>query len=157
MGTGIALVGGRQAGYQVTILDQTEERLGKSKEFMNKWLSLEIKKNRLTEDEKKEVMGRFSFTTRFEGLSQCDHVVEVVNENFQLKEQILQNLDKVLRPEATISSNTSSISITKMAALLKNPGRFMGTHFMNPVPKMKMLEIIRGIQTSEETFSRIEE
>ena len=82
MGTGIALVGGRQAGYQVTILDQTDERLSKSKEFMDKWLALEIKKNRLDEAEKKDIMARFSFTTHFEGLSKCDHVVEVVNENF---------------------------------------------------------------------------
>lgn len=113
-----------------------------------------MKKSRISQTERDEIMSRFSFTTQFSDLSKCDHVVEVVNEDFSLKLKILQTLDEIVPPSATLSSNTSSISITKLAAILKNPARFSGTHFMNPVPKMKIVELIRGLQTSDTTYNR---
>ncbi|MFN9066480.1 MAG: 3-hydroxyacyl-CoA dehydrogenase NAD-binding domain-containing protein, partial [Bdellovibrionales bacterium] len=113
-----------------------------------------IKKQSLTEDQKKEILQRIQTAQDLKSLSDCDVVIEAATENLELKLKIFKDLDQIVKPEALLLSNTSSISITKIASVTKRPHLVAGMHFMNPVPLMKLVEGIRGLQTSDETFQK---
>lgn len=152
MGTGIAIVAAKVGNLpQTHIIDSTEDNLAKSKKFIDSWLDKEIKKGRLDLAQKNDVLGRVTFGVQIEGAADSDFVIEAVNENFELKKKIFQNLDKVTPSHAILASNTSSISITKIAATTQRPDKVIGMHFFNPVPVMNLVEIIRALQTSNET------
>lgn len=153
MGTGIAQVAA-VAGYDVVLNDVEEEVLERSIKIIDKSLSRLIEKGKIEAD-KEEVLGRVKTTAKLEDLKNVEFVVEAVFEDFDVKKNILQELDKLLDPDIILTSNTSSISITRLAAATTRASRFMGMHFMNPVPLMKLVELIKGIATSEETFEKV--
>lgn len=152
MGNGIAHVFGR-AGYNVILRDVEQRFLNRAMETIGRNLDREIKKGKLAESEKGSVLGRFTLATDMSAIAAADFVVEAVPEKIEIKRAVLGEADKLLRPEVIIASNTSSIAITALAALTKRPDRFVGMHFMNPVPVMVLVEVIRALQTSDETFS----
>jgi 3-hydroxybutyryl-CoA dehydrogenase len=150
MGTGIAQVAAT-SGFDVILNEVDENSLQRSLKIMDKSLSKLQEKGRLSED-KDAVLARIAATTKLEDCAGADFVVEAVFESFDVKKDVLVKLDQMLRPEVIIGSNTSSISITRLAALTGRPERFMGMHFMNPVPLMKLVELIKGIATSQEAY-----
>ena len=156
MGNGIAHVFA-QHGFEVIMRDVKEEFVERGMKTIDKNLQRGVNKGRMTEEEKKEILSRITPTTDLNQLKDCDFVVEAITENFEIKKQLIQDLDNMLREGVIIASNTSSISITKLAALTKRPDKVIGMHFMNPVPVMKLVEIIRGAQTSDETFKTVKE
>ncbi len=156
MGSGIAQVIAA-GGFQVTILDISDAAVKKSIGTITKNLDRMISKGKLTEAEKEGTLGRIKTTTEYPNLAQCDLVIESATEDEQIKRKILSHLCAVLKPEAFIATNTSSISITRLGASTDRPSKFMGMHFMNPVPVMQLVELIRGIATAEETFSLVRE
>ncbi len=156
MGNGIAHVFA-QFGFEVVMRDVKEEFVERGMKTIDKNLQRGVNKGRMTEEEKKEVLNRITPTTDLNMLKDCDFVVEAITENFEIKKQLIQDLDNMLREGVIIASNTSSISITKLAALTKRADKVIGMHFMNPVPVMKLVEIIRGAQTSDETFKIVKE
>ena len=111
-----------------------------------------MKKGKIAEADKAKVLGRIQTTTNFSEIARADFAVEAVPERLDLKLSVLREADKLLRPEVILASNTSSISVTTLAAATGRPGRFIGMHFMNPVPVMVLVEVIRALQTSDETF-----
>ena len=151
MGNGIAHSLAR-AGYNVILRDVEERFLQRGLETIGKNLDREVKKGKLSEAEKPMVLARLKPVTDFAAIASADFVVEAVPEKIEIKRSVLAETDKVLRPEAILASNTSSISITALAALTSRPDRFVGMHFMNPVPVMVLVEVIRALQTSEATF-----
>ncbi|HEX8161334.1 MAG TPA: 3-hydroxybutyryl-CoA dehydrogenase [Pyrinomonadaceae bacterium] len=153
MGNGIAQVAAR-AGYSVVLRDVKDEFLQRGLAAIDRSLQRDVDKQRLGEEEKRAVLSRVSPTTEMEALAGADFVVEAVTENFEVKAGIFRALDALTRPEAILASNTSSISITKLGAATGRPAKVIGMHFMNPVPVMKLVEIIRGIATSDETYGR---
>ncbi len=156
MGNGIAHVFA-QFGFEVIMRDVKNEFVERGIKTIDKNLQRGVNKGRMTEEEKKEILSRITPTTDLNMLKDCDFVVEAITENFDIKKQLIQDLDNMLREGVIIASNTSSISITKLAALTKRPDKVIGMHFMNPVPVMKLVEIIRGAQTSDETFKIVKE
>jgi 3-hydroxybutyryl-CoA dehydrogenase len=152
MGNGIAHAFAR-AGYSVILRDVEERFLQRGMETIGKNLDREIKKGKLSEAEKPAVLARLKPVTDFSAIAAADFVVEAVPEKMDIKRAVLTEADKVLRPEAILASNTSSISVTALAALTGRPDRFVGMHFMNPVPVMVLVEIIRALQTSDATFN----
>lgn len=155
MGTGITQVAA-VSGFNVISHDVNENILGRSKKIIDKSLSKLIEKGKI-EGGKDDIIGRITFTTELNDLSDVDFAVEAAFENFDVKKDVLQKLDKICRPEVIIASNTSSISITRLAALTGRPDKFMGMHFMNPVPLMVLVELIKGMATSQETFDQVED
>jgi 3-hydroxybutyryl-CoA dehydrogenase len=151
MGNGIAHSLAR-AGYSVILRDVEERFLQRGMETIGKNLDREVKKGKLSEAEKPMVLARLKPVTDFAAIASADFVVEAVPEKIEIKRSVLAETDKVLRPEAILASNTSSISITALAALTSRPDRFVGMHFMNPVPVMILVEVIRALQTSDATF-----
>ena len=151
MGNGIAHVFAR-SGYHVILRDVEQRFLDRGMETIGKNLDREVKKGKLTEAEKGTVLGRLQPVTDMGGIAAADFVVEAVPEKIKIKRAVLGEADSLLRPEVIIASNTSSISMTTLAALTKRPDRFVGMHFMNPVPVMVLVEVIRALQTSEATF-----
>ena len=154
MGSGIAHVSAL-AGYDVRISDQDEERLGDALKTIGANMARQVAREKITEADKTAALARISTGTSLEAFKDCDVVVESVTEDEELKKEIFRELCPILKPEAIICSNTSSISITRLASITDRPGRFMGMHFMNPVPLMQLVELIRGIATEEETFQAI--
>ena len=152
MGNGIAHAFAR-AGYRVILRDVEERFLERGMETIGKNLDREIKKGKLAEEEKSAVLARLKPVTDFSAIATADFVVEAVPEKIEIKRSVLAEAGKVLRPEAIVASNTSAISITALAALTNRPDHFVGMHFMNPVPVMVLVEIIRALQTSDATFS----
>jgi len=152
MGNGIAQVAAR-AGLAVVMRDLSEEFLKRGLSAIDKSLQRDVDKARLDLEAKQEVISRIKLTTSMEDLKDVGFVVEAVNEDLAVKTDLFRQLDKITRPEVILASNTSSISITKIAAVTSRPDRFIGMHFMNPVPVMKLVEIIRGAATSDETFA----
>src|SRR5918912_4233887 len=152
MGNGIAQVAAR-AGFKVILSDVKDELLERGMAAVDKSLQRDVDKERLREEEKRTIVGRNRTTIEIEALSGVDLVVEAVTENVNVKTDLFRQLDEVTRPEALLASNTSSISITKLGAATKRPAKVIGMHFMNPVPVMKLVEIIRGIATSDETYA----
>jgi len=153
MGTGITQVAAA-SGFEVILNDVGEKFLQRALKIMDKSLSKLQEKGRLKED-KDTILGRIKTTTELGDAKEADFVVEAVFESFEAKKEVLAKLDKLLPPEVLLTSNTSSISITKLAALTERPDKFMGMHFMNPVPLMKLVELIKGIATSQETFDQV--
>lgn len=150
MGNGIAQVAA-QAGYNVIMRDIAQEFLDSGMAGIDKSLDRLVKKERISTDEKEAILTRIGPTIDMNALADADFVVEAVIESADLKKEIFQELDKICRPEVILSSNTSSISITELAAATSKPDKFVGMHFMNPVPVMKLVELIRGLGTSDET------
>lgn len=151
MGNGIAHVFAR-AGYRVILRDVEQRFLDRAMETIGKNLDREIKKGKLTEAEKPGVLARLKLVTDMGAIAAADFVVEAVPEKLEIKRAVLGEVDKLLRPEVILASNTSSISMTALAALTSRPDRFVGMHFMNPVPMMVLVEVIRALQTSQATF-----
>jgi 3-hydroxybutyryl-CoA dehydrogenase len=152
MGNGIAHVFAKH-GFRVILRDVEQRFLDRALATIANNLDREIKKGKIAEAERPEILARIQPVTDLAALVPADFVVEAVPENWQVKTEVLQAADKVVRPEVVLASNTSSISITALAAATSRPGRFIGMHFMNPVPVMVLVEVIRGLQTSEETFT----
>ena len=151
MGNGIAHVFAR-AGYKVLLRDVEQRFLDRALYTIAKNLDREIKKGKLAESEKGAVLGRLLPVTDMSTLANADFVVEAVPEKLELKRHVLTEADHLVRDDVIIASNTSSIAITMLAALTKRPDRFVGMHFMNPVPVMLLVEVIRALQTSDATF-----
>jgi 3-hydroxybutyryl-CoA dehydrogenase len=152
MGNGIAHVFAR-AGYQVILRDVEERFLERGMETIEKNLDREIKKGKLAEADKPAVLGRLKPTTDFAAIAAADFAVEAVPEKIEIKRAVLTEADRLLRPEVILTSNTSSISVTTLAAMTKRSERFVGMHFMNPVPVMALVEVIRALQTSDAVFA----
>jgi len=151
MGNGIAHVFAR-SGYNVVLRDVETRFLDHAMDTIGKNLDREIKKGKVEEGEKPKILGRIHATTEMSAIARADFAVEAVPERLDLKLSVLREADSVLRPEAILASNTSSISVTTLAAATSRPDRFIGMHFMNPVPVMVLVEVIRALQTSDETF-----
>jgi len=151
MGNGIAHVFAR-AGHKVILRDVEQRFVDRGMETIVKNLDREIKRGRIAETEKGTVLGRLQPVTEMAAIAGADFVVEAVPEKMEIKRAVLGEADGILRPEVIIASNTSSISMTALAALTKRPDRFVGMHFMNPAPVMMLVEVIRAMQTSDATF-----
>jgi len=156
MGNGIAQTAAN-AGFDVVMCDISQEFLDRGTANILKSLDRFVKKETITEDQKNEILGRVTTTTELDGLKDCSLIVEAATENFEIKKQIFEKLDSITGLDAILSSNTSSISITKIAAATKRPDKVIGMHFFNPVPLMKLVEVIRGIATSDETYAKVKE
>ena len=154
MGNGIAQTAAN-AGFDVVMCDVSQEFVDRGLANVSKSLDRFVKKETITEDQKNEILGRIKTTTNLDDLKDCALIVEAATENFDIKKQIFEKLDSIAGPDAILSSNTSSISITKIAAVTKRPDRVIGMHFFNPVPLMKLVEVIRGIATSDETYATV--
>src|SRR5256886_8759101 len=151
MGNGIAQVAAL-AGYRVIIRDVKDEFLQRGLSAIDRSLSRDVAKARLTDEEKRSSIERISITTEWEPLREAAIVIEAVTENFAVKAEAFTALDEITNPNAILASNTSSISITKLGAVTRRPDKVIGMHFMNPVPVMKLVEVIRGAATSEATY-----
>jgi 3-hydroxybutyryl-CoA dehydrogenase len=156
MGNGIAHVCA-VSGYGVRISDVSQDAIDRGLKTIGNNLDRQIAKNLITAEQKATTLSRITSSTDYAIFNDCDLVIEAAPENEALKREVFKKLCPNLKPEALIASNTSSISITRLAAMTDRPGKFIGMHFMNPVPIMKLVEIIRGIATSEESFSAIRE
>ena len=154
MGNGIAHVFA-QAGFSVLMQDISEAFAAKGVATIDKNLQRGVDKGKMTLDEKAAVLGRIRTTAKLEDLAACDIVIEAATEKWEVKKQIFETLDAVCKPGAILASNTSSISITKLAAITKRPEAFIGMHFMNPVPVMQLIEVIRGLATSDATYDAV--
>jgi 3-hydroxybutyryl-CoA dehydrogenase len=154
MGSGIAHVLA-QSGHQVLVYDISDAQLDKALKSIEKNLERQANKGAVFADGIKGIMGRIAPTKNLEEFSACDLVIEAASENESLKFELFRKLDGIAKEGAILASNTSSISITRIAAVTKRPDKVIGMHFMNPVPIMKLVEVIRGLGTSEETFAAI--
>ncbi len=152
MGNGIAHVFAR-SGYDVVLCDVEQRFVDRALATIAKNLDRELSKGKITGEDKAAALGRVHPATDRDKLADCDFVIEAATEKFEIKTEIFRDLDRVTRPEIILASNTSSISITKLGALTKRPEQVIGMHFFNPVPVMKLVEVIRGLATSQETFS----
>jgi 3-hydroxybutyryl-CoA dehydrogenase len=151
MGAGIAEVAA-QAGLTVFLNDVAEERVNAALATINGHLSRQVAKGQIDEPERKAILDRIRVASTLDRLGECDLVVEAASENEEVKRKIFTALRSFLKPDAIVASNTSSISITRLASVTANPERFIGMHFMNPVPRMQLVELIRGIATKDDTF-----
>lgn len=155
MGNGIAHVAA-QSGFSVTLVDVSDAAIDRAMKTITGNLERQVKKETITAEKMAETLGRISTTTGLEkGASNADLVIEAASERLEIKRQIFATLDAVCKPEAILASNTSSISITDLAGGTKRADKFIGMHFFNPVPVMKLCEIIRGLATSDETYATI--
>ena len=152
MGNGIAQIFAR-AGYSVVLCDVEQGFLNRGLETIIRNLDREVTKDKISGEDKESTLRRIDPVTDRAKLAECDFIVEAATEKIEIKTEIFRDLDRVARPEVILASNTSSISITKLAALTKRPEKVIGMHFFNPVPVMKLVEVIRGLATSAETFS----
>jgi 3-hydroxybutyryl-CoA dehydrogenase len=154
MGNGIAHVFAR-SGYQVVLCDVEQRFIDRGLATIGKNLDREVSKGKISADEKSNALNRIEAVLDRSKLNSCDFVVEAATEKLDIKTGIFRDLDKICRPEVVLASNTSSLSITKLAALTKRPDRVIGMHFFNPVPVMKLVEVIRGLATSQDTFETV--
>ncbi|MCU1265214.1 MAG: mmgB 2 [Acidobacteria bacterium] len=154
MGNGIAQVAAR-AGYSVILRDVKEEFLQRGMAAIGKNLQRDVDKERLKEDEKSSIVARITTTTELESLRDASFVIEAITEDLAAKTEVFKLLDEITGSEAILASNTSSISITKLGAVTRRPDKVIGMHFMNPVPVMKLVEVIRGMATSDATYERV--
>ncbi len=154
MGNGIAQTAA-SAGLEVMMCDISADFVERGVANISKSLDRFVKKETMTEEQKAEVLGRIKTTTDLSDLADCGLIVEAATENFEIKRKIFERLDANCREDAILASNTSSISITKIAAVTNRPEKVIGMHFFNPVPLMKLVEVIRGIATSDETYAKV--
>jgi 3-hydroxybutyryl-CoA dehydrogenase len=151
MGNGIAHLFAR-CGFEVILRDVEESFLARGRDTIAKNLDREAKKGKIAEEDRPKILARIRTTTELSEIARADFAVEAVPERLDLKLAVLHDADKLLRPNVILASNTSSISVTTLAAATTRPDRFIGMHFMNPVPVMVLVEVIRALQTSDETF-----
>ena len=151
MGSGIAHVCAL-AGFTVSLHDVAPDRIKAGIATINGNMARQVGKKLISEDDRKKALGRIEAADTVEGLANCDIVIETATEQEQVKRQIFSQVCAVLRPEAIVATNTSSLSITRLASSTDRPERFIGIHFMNPVPLMELVEVIRGIATDDKTF-----
>ena len=156
MGNGIAHVFAR-SGYRVILRDVEQRFLDRAMETISKNLEREVSKSKITAQDREEALKRIEPAVGRGGLAQCDFIVEAATEKFDIKADLFRELDSICPPQVILASNTSSISITKLGALTKRPDRVIGMHFFNPVPMMKLVEVIRGLATSNETYATVKE
>lgn len=156
MGNGIAHVFAR-SGYSVVLVEAQQAALDRGMQTIGKNLDRELAKNKISAQDRDAALQRIDPVLERKALSRCDFVVEAAFEKFEVKQEIFRDLDQICRPEVILSSNTSSISITKIAAQTRRPGQVIGMHFFNPVPVMKLVEVVRGIATSDETYNATRE
>ncbi|HEV7474726.1 MAG TPA: 3-hydroxybutyryl-CoA dehydrogenase [Pyrinomonadaceae bacterium] len=154
MGNGIAQVAAR-AGYSVVMRDVKDEFLERGLKAIDKSLQRDVDKERLSAEDKQTIIERIKTTTEIEALSDASFVIEAVTEDLGVKTELFKSLDSITSAETILASNTSSISITRLGAATARPDKVIGMHFMNPVPVMKLVEVIRGIATSNETYERV--
>jgi len=154
MGNGIAQVAAR-AGYGVVMCDVRDEFLQRGLSAIDKSLQRDVDKERLSADEKQAVVERIKTTTELNDLGDAAFVVEAVTEDLKVKTELFKSLDRITPADTILASNTSSISITKLGATTGRPDKVIGMHFMNPVPVMKLVEVIRGIATSDATYEKV--
>jgi 3-hydroxybutyryl-CoA dehydrogenase len=152
MGAGIALVAAQNANLRVIVMDRDAKKLLDCKKYADKILSKAVEKGTVPAAEKDKILSLISTTTSLSDFTPCDFVVEAVSENLELKKTLFTELSAITKPDAILASNTSSISITRIAAATNRADRVIGMHFMNPVPIMKLVEIISGIATSKTTL-----
>ncbi|MGE0199431.1 MAG: 3-hydroxybutyryl-CoA dehydrogenase [Candidatus Melainabacteria bacterium] len=155
MGHGIAQVMALQGGCNVLLQDIREDALGKAKSGVEKSLGKFVEKGKITADVQRETLARLQFTADLKSLSDADLIVEAIVEHEPTKLELFRQLDALAKPSAILASNTSSISITRLASATQRPTQVIGMHFMNPVPLMSLVEIIRGAQTSDATYDAI--
>lgn len=155
MGSGIAQTCA-QSGFTVKLNDISDESLQKGMKHIEKQLSRSMEKQRMTSKEKTETWNRISTTTNIKGASDCDLIIEAIVENLEVKAKLFSDLDAFAPNHAILATNTSSLPITEIAAATTRPEQVIGMHFMNPVPVMKLVEIIRGLQTSDTTYQAVE-
>jgi 3-hydroxybutyryl-CoA dehydrogenase len=156
MGNGIAHVFAR-SGYSVVLCDVEQRFLERGLATITKNLEREVAKNKITTEEKASALKKIDPVTDRARLAECDFIIEAATEKFEVKTEIFRDLDRLARSGVILASNTSSISITKLAALTTRPEKVIGMHFFNPVPVMKLVEVIRGLATSQETFATVRE
>jgi 3-hydroxybutyryl-CoA dehydrogenase len=154
MGNGIAQVAAR-AGFKIVMRDVTDEFLKRGLQSIDKSLQRDVDKERLSSEEKLATIERITPVTDLEALRSASIVIEAATEDLKVKTEVFAALDRITSPDTILASNTSSISITKIAAATKRPDKVIGMHFMNPVPVMKLVEVIRGLATSDETYDRV--
>ncbi len=154
MGNGIAQVAAR-AGFDVVMRDVSDDFLSRGMKTIDKSLQRDVDKERLSAEEKQAIVGRIKTTTGLDSLSDAFIVVEAVTEDLAVKSGVFRSLDEITKPGAILASNTSSISITKLGAATSRADKVIGMHFMNPVPVMKLVEVIRGAATSDETYEKV--
>ena len=144
------------AGYPVTVYDMTDAIIEKSRSRLEKGLSKRVEKGKLTEEQKNAIMNGIIFTTNYDNAKTADLVIEAIIESVEVKKTVFRNIDSICPPETIFATNTSSISITEIAASTR-PDRCIGMHFFNPATVMKLVEVIRGMETSDETFNTVYE
>ncbi len=154
MGNGIAHVFAK-GSYDVTLVEVEQRFLDRGLDTIKKNLEREVAKSKLTAEQRAAALGKIHGSLNRKDLASCDFVIEAATERFEIKSEIFRDLDQICRPEIILASNTSSISITKLAAVTKRPDKIIGMHFFNPVPVMKLVEVIRGIATSNETYATV--
>jgi 3-hydroxybutyryl-CoA dehydrogenase len=154
MGNGIAHVFGR-GGFQVILCEVEQRFLDRGLEAIRKNLEREVAKSKLSAADAESTLKLIRGTLQGGDLGMCDFVIEAAPERFELKQELFSTLDAVMKPEVILASNTSSISITRLAAQTQRPSQVIGMHFFNPVPVMKLVEVIRGLETSDETFAQV--
>ena len=156
MGAGIAQAFASK-GYEVILRDIKDEFVDKGLAGINKGLSKQVEKGKITAEVMEDVLSRISGTTDMELAEDCDLIIEAAIENMSIKKQIFGELDRICKPETIFATNTSSLSITEVASATMRPDKFIGMHFFNPATIMKLVEVIRGIATSDETFNKVKE
>jgi len=156
MGNGIAHVCAL-AGYDVLLNDMSRERIEAALATINGNLARQVKSGKITEEERSRALKRIGPAERFDDLEDCDLVIESAIEDEQVKRKIFAELSKLVKPDGLLGTNTSSISVTRLASSTNRPEKFMGVHFMNPVPVMPLVELIRGIATDDKTFTTMKE
>src|SRR5688500_13858318 len=156
MGNGIAHVAA-QAGLETLLIDVKPEFVERGISTISKNLQRGVDKGKMTAEEKDAVMGRIKSTTNVDDAADADIVIEAIIESLPAKTELFRHLDTICKPDAILASNTSSISITKIAAVTKRPEKVIGMHFMNPVPVMTLVDVIRGIATSDATYQAVAE
>lgn len=156
MGAGIAQAFAAK-GYEVILRDIKDEFVDRGLAGINKNLSKLVAKEKITEEQKEDILSRLSGTTEMQYAADCDLVVEAAVENMQIKKQIFAELDEICDENTILATNTSSLSITEVASATKRPDKVIGMHFFNPAPVMKLVEVIKGMATSEETFNTVKE
>jgi 3-hydroxybutyryl-CoA dehydrogenase len=154
MGNGIAHVFAKN-GYEVVLREVAQQYLDNGLSTIRKNLEREVAKNKISADESAKALSRIHGTLDRQAIAGCDFVIEAATERFDIKSEIIRDVDHTCRPEIILASNTSSISITKLAALTQRPDKIIGMHFFNPVPMMKLVEVIRGLATSNETYQTV--
>jgi 3-hydroxybutyryl-CoA dehydrogenase len=154
MGNGIAHVFSK-FGYDVLMVDVKQEFVDRGLSTITKNMEREVAKNKLTADDRDAALKRIRPSTSRKDLANCDFIIEAATEKFDIKSELFRELDQLCKPDVVLASNTSSISITRLAAQTKRPDKIIGMHFFNPVPVMKLVEVIRGLATSQETYDTV--